>query len=258
MSSSSWVKCGHELTAQVASTQPPQTGSRKGGGLLRVGIIALLILLVLVLPVFPRDRVVYVDGTTQTVTISTSYNTLVSTFSSQAAMQISVYQGTLEYIPDVYYNIYFNYQNYGYYSYPYYYNSYPYCPYGCSNPPYYYNYPYYWGYPSYNSYNYGYRLANTITVKPTDNVVKVQQSQQSNGFYTLTLTHYDDTSITYNHVFQQSLAQSGTSTVQGSTTATNTITNSVVNPVTNTVACHQCIPQHVTEHVSLLQLILGY
>jgi hypothetical protein len=162
-------------------------------------------------------------------------------------MQVSLYQGTLQYVPNQYYNYYFNYQNY--YSYPSY-RCYQYSYYYCSYPYYYYNSYYN------NSYNYGYYLANTVTVKPSDNVVRVQQSQESNRFSTLTLTHYDGTSVTYRHVFQ-SLTQSGCSTILGTVTVTSTITNSIVNPVTHAMQCQRCILQHVTDHVSLFQLIFG-
>jgi hypothetical protein len=258
------AKCGHELRAGNAfcprcgtptkaprSSQPSQsmqvttqTSSNKG----RVLIIALLILLILIVPVFPRDRVVYVDGVTQIVTMSTSYSTSIQTYANSTPMQVSFYQGTLRYVPDQYYNYYFNYQNY--YGYPSY-RCYQYGYYYCSYPYYYYN-PYY-----NNGYNYGYYLANTVTVKPSDNVIQVQQSQESNGFSTLTLTHLDGTSFTCRHVFQQSLAQSSSSIILGTVTVTSTITNSVVNPVTNAKQCQRCILQHVTDHVNLLQLIFG-
>ena len=268
MPAASCAKCGHRLkkgdkfcpkcgtsttveelhssrkTAPV-TTQPPRTSSNQARV---VVIVALLILLILIIPVFPRDRVVYVDGVTQTLVQSTSYNTMTQTYANPTPTQMSLYQGTFQYIPDQYYYYYFNYPPYyvcyGYYS-----------PYACPYPPYY--YPYNWYYP--NSYNYGFHFANTITIQPSDNVVQVQQSQESNGFSTLVLTHYDGTSFTYRHVFQQNLTQSG-STVAGTSTvtATRVVTNWVVNPATTTVQCQRCIPQHVTEHVSLLQLIFNF
>ncbi len=249
----------------VVPTQPPQTRSNNRGGLGKVVIIALLILVILIVPVFPRDRVVYVDGVTQTVTLSTSYNTVSQVYASPTLTQISVYQGSLQYVPDQYYNQYYQ-NNYGYplqqtcNDYSYYYSYYWYPNNYYSYP--YYSYPYYcnnygsYNYPYYSS-NYPYNYANTVTVNPSDNVVRVQQSQESTQFWTLILTHYDGTSNTYSHVFQQSLTQSGTSTIPGTTTVTNTITNSAVNPVATQVPCQNCIPQHVTDHVSLLQLIFG-
>jgi hypothetical protein len=241
---------GSQSSQQVeagATTPPTRTFSNTG----RVVIIALLVLLVLIIPVFPRDRVVYVDGVTQTLAQSTSYNTKTQAYANPTPMQMSLYQGSFQHIPDQYYYYYFNNQ-------PYYgcYQPYgSYYPYGCSYP--YYYYPFNWYYS--NSYNYGFHFANTITIQPSDNVVRVQQSQESNGFSTLVLTHYDGTSFTYRHVFQQNLTQSG-STVAGTSTVTSTsiVTNSVVNPVTTTLQCQRCILQHVTDHVSLLQLIFNF
>jgi hypothetical protein len=263
------AKCGHGLRKGVAfcpkcgtptkleasqspqqveavATPPARTSSNRG----RVAIIALLILLVLIVPVFPRDRVVYVDGVTQTIAQSTSYNTMTQAYANPTPIQMSLYQGSFQYIPDQYYYYYFNNQPYsGCYQYGYYY------PYYCSYP--YYYYPYNWYYS--NSYNYGYHFVNTITIQPSDNVVRLQQSQESNGFSTLVLTHLDGTSFTYRHVFQQSLTQSGP-TVAGTSTVTGTsiVTNSAVTPVTATVQCQRCVLQHVTDHVSLLQLIFNF
>jgi hypothetical protein len=239
---------GSQSSRQMApvAAQPPRTYSNRG----RVAIIAFLILLVLIIPIFPRDRVVYVDGVTQTLVQSTSYNTMTQTYSNPTPMQMNLYQGSFQYIPDQYYYYYFNNQPYyGCYQYGYFY------PYGCSYP--YYYYPFNWYYP--NSYNYGFHFANTMTIQPSDNVVQVQESQESNGFSTLVITHNDGTSFTYRHVFQQNLTQSG-STVAGTSTVTGTriVTNSVVNPVTTTVQCQRCVSQHVTEHVSLLQLIFNF
>jgi len=275
-------------SAPVVYEQPKNSGS----GVAKWIIIGLLIVLVLIIPVIPRDRVVYVNGVTQAVTISTSYNTSVQAYTTTAPIQVGVYQGTLQYIPDQFYSQYSN-QNfysqyyYGNYQYPYYYNYYPYsnasspsCHYSyyddyyCTysyyyypysnygynnyqNPYYGYNYPY--GYnnyaPYYGSYN---NYVTTVTVNPNDNVVRVQQTQESNGLVTLTLTHFDGTSIMYRHVTQQNLAQSATSTIPATSIVTNTITNSVVAPITSAVQCQNCILQHVTDHVSILQLLLGH
>lgn len=273
-------------SAQVVHGQPQNSR----GGVATVVVIALLIILILVVPIFPRDRVVYVNGVTQAVTMSTSYNTSIQTYTTSAPMQIGVYQGTLQYIPDQYYSQYYNqnyYNQYYYgnyynqYQYPYYYGNYyantssPSCYYGsyddyyCSYS-YYYYYPYYgyynnypYRYTYYNNYspyysNYNYNYATTVTVNPSDNVVRVQQTQESNGLMTLTLTHFDGTSNTYRHVIRQSLAQSATSTIPLTNIVTNTITNSAVTPVTSAVQCQNCILQHVTDHVSLIQLLLGY
>jgi hypothetical protein len=270
----------------VAYAQPKNSSGRMVKGV----VIGLLIILILIVPVIPRDRVVYVNGVTQAVTMSTAFNTSIQTYTTTAPMQIGVYQGTLQYIPDQYYNQYYN-QNYnqnyynqnyyGVYQYPYYYGSYPYtsispscyyntyddyyCSYSYYYYPYYgyYNYRYRYGYnnyaPYYSSYNkYNSIYATTVTVNPSDDIVRVQQTQESNGLTTLTLFHFDGTSTTYNHVTQQNLAQSATSTIPMTSIVTNTITNSAVTPVTSAVECQNCILQRVTDYVSLLQLMLGY
>ena len=261
----------------VAYAQPKNSSGRIAKGV----VIGLLIILILIVPVIPRDRVVYVNGVTQAVTMSTAFNTSIQTYTTTAPMQIGVYQGTLQYIPDQYYNQNYNQnfynQYYGSYQYPYYYGSYPYtsspsCYYSyynnyyCSYSYYYYPYNGYYNYryrygsnnyaPYYSSYNNNY--ATTVTVNPSDDIVRVQQTQESNGLTTLTLFHFDGTSTTYNHVTQQNLAQSATSTIPMTSIVTNTITNSAVTPVTSAVECQNCILQHVTDYVSLLQLILGY
>jgi len=263
-------------SAPVAYSQPQSSSGRVVKGV----IIGLLIILVLIVPVIPRDRVVYVNGVTQSVTMSTAYNTSIQTYTTTTPMQVGVYQGTLQYIPNQYYsqsyNQNYNQYNYGGYQYPYYYGSYPYtntspscyysyynnyyCSYSYYYYPYsgYYNYRYRYGYSNYAPY-YGYNnYATTVTVNPSDDIVRVQQTQESNGLTTLTLFHFDGTSTTYNHVTQQNLAQSATSTIPMTGIVTNTITNSAVTPITSAVQCQNCILQHVTDYVSLLQLILGY
>jgi hypothetical protein len=260
--------------AHVVYTQP-QTKST--GGAARGLIIALLLVLILIIPIFPRDRVVYVNGVTQTVMMSTSYNTSIQTYTISTSTQIGVYEGTLRYVLDQYYNHYYN-QYYLNYYYPAYYVGYqnktsrytPYCYYIGYDDYYYcsYSYTYYYPYYAYYYYspyyayyyvpNYTNSYLSTVTIKPSDEVVRVQQTQEMNGLMTVTLTHFDGTSDTYRHVLQQSLVQSGEASVPAAGTVTNTITNSVVNPVTSAVECQSCMPQHVTDHVSLLQLLLRY
>lgn len=277
--------------SQPAHVVYTQSQTRSTGGMARGLIIALLFVLILIVPVFPRDRVVYVNGVTQTVTMSTSYNTSIQTDTTTTSTQIGVYQGALRYIPNQYYNQYYYYQSYYslYYS-NYYYPGYyyyfsnghngtlahvPYCYqinrhyYYCSYPyTYYYYYPYY-GYYSYSPYYsyYNYYVpyysdynshVTTVTIRPGDEVVQVRQTQEMNGLMTMTLTHFNGTSDTYKHVLQQNLVQSAQASVPATGTVTNTITNSVVNPVASTVECQSCMPQHVTDHVSLLQLLLNY
>ena len=200
----------------------------------------------MIVPVFPRDKIVYVDGSTQTVTMSTAYNTSFQTFTTDTQVTIKVYKGTLNYVSDSYYNNYYQYW-YGNYGNNCYYSSY-YGGYVCSN----YNYGMW---PYYGQSQYGYY---TVTIDPSDNIVKIEQTQESNGLWTLILTHQDSSSDTYRHVYKMDLSQTGTSQATGTVTMTNTITNSMVNPVTFSVPCQACIPQHVTEHVSLIQILFGF
>ncbi|MGD0423793.1 MAG: zinc ribbon domain-containing protein [Candidatus Bathyarchaeia archaeon] len=260
------VKCGNKLTEDesfcpkcgapmrvAAPTQPaqpyqptPQSNSNKVWGIDKRIIVVVVVFLVLIVPVFPRDKVIYVDGSTQTMTMSTSYITSVQRYATQSEISINVYKGTLNTVSDTYYNSYSNYW-YGNYNNGCYYSDY-YGGWVCGN----YNYSYW---PYYGQSQYGY---NTVTVDPSDNIVKIHQTQESNGLWTMVLTHYDGTTDTYRHVYQMDLTRTGTSTVQGSVTASNTITNSAITPVTFSVPCQACIPQHVTEHVSLLQLLFGF
>lgn len=230
-------KCGKPVTQQAttSTSASPATGSR-GGFDKRLLLVIALVFIVLVVPVFPRDRIVYVDGQTQTVTQSTSYATSFQTYTTQSDISIKVYKGSLKTVSDTYY----------YYYQQYYQNCYV-DSYGNV-------YCYYNQWPNYNQYGY----TNSITIDPSDNVVKLDQTQESGGLWTITLTHYDGTADTYRHVFSTDMTKTATSTVQGTVTMTNTITNTIVNPVTSNAPCQQCIPQHVTDHVSILQMLLGY
>lgn len=243
--------CGASVGGVAPPTQPVQpyqsTPQRNPNNIWKIVAVGIILLLILIVPVFPRDKVIYVDGSTQTMTMSTQYNTSVQTYTTQSDVSIKVYKGTLNLVSDSYYNNYYNYW-YGNYNNNCYYSNY-YGGWVCLNNNYNYNYWPYYGQSQYYS---------TVTVDPSDNVVKIQQTQESNGLWTMLLTHYDGSSDTYRHVYQMDLTQTGTSTVPGSVTMSNTITNSVVNPVTFSVPCQACIPQHVTDHVSLLQLIFGF
>jgi len=247
-------KCGTPIQGVTTPLQPiqpvqptpqPATTSNKVWGIDKRIFVVAVIFLILIVPVFPRDKVIYVDGSTQTATMSTSYNTSLQTYMTDTQMSIKVYKGTLNYVTDSYYNNNYQYWYNSNYSNACYYSSY-YGGWVCSN----YNY----NWPNYGQSQDYY----TVTVDPTDNVVKVQQTQESNGLWTFVLTHYDGTSETYRHVYKTDVTQSGTSTVSGTVTMTSTLTNSVANPVTFSVPCQACIPQHVTERVSLIQLLFGF
>jgi hypothetical protein len=222
--------------ARLGPQAPPKPSPVSGNlwGIPKGILILALIALVLIVPVIPRQRVIYVNGTTQTVTQSTSYVTSYRSYTTNNQVSIKVYKGSLQYVTDQYYQYY---QQYYYQCYWDQYGNYV-----C----------YYQDWPNYQSYTY------SVTVDPSDEIVKMEQTNESGGLVTITLTHYDGTQDTYRHVFSTDMTKSATTTVQEVTSVTDTITNSIVNPVTNTVPCQNCIAETVTDHVSILQILLGY
>jgi hypothetical protein len=87
----------------------PQPSSNKVWGIDKRILVVVVLFLILVVPVFPRDKIIYVNGSTDTVTMSTSYNTSVQTYTTQSEVSIKVYKGTLNLVSDSYYNNYYNY-----------------------------------------------------------------------------------------------------------------------------------------------------
>lgn len=241
--------CGRKLEADAefcpkcgapTKTLPPTkaaTGGRIGGLDKRLVIAIVIILVVLMLPVFPRDEIVYVSGQTMTTEIyqSTSFQTSLQAYSTMSQQTIQVYTGTLQYVQSQYYNYYAPYYTScvrGYYGII-----------RCGG---------YYTWPNYNLYT------TTITISPSNNVVSVQATQ--NGYLsTVTLTMANGSTTTYTNVFNNNLSQTGTSTVQVAVTQTSTVTQTTMVPATTamSVPCDSCVPQHVTRHVSLLQLLLG-
>lgn len=229
-------KCGKSVTglAQQQAVQKSPTG-RRVAGIPAWIIIGVLIIIILVVPVIPRHRTVYVAGSTQVVTQTTSFGTTFQTITTNTQNQIQVYKGSISWVSDQYYNYYQ--QDY--------YNCY-YDQYGN----YYCNYTYW---PNYNS-----QYTGSATIDPSDQVIKVESTNEASGLITLTLTHLDGTQDTYRHVISEDLTKGAVITVTGTATLTNTVTNSVVNPVTNTVPCQNCVAQDTVEYVSILGLLLGY
>jgi zinc ribbon protein len=233
-------KCGTPVEGAAAVAQAPaQPAARKGFSAPGVGkwvIVAIIVFLILVVPVFPRDRILYVDGTTQTVTNQIQYSTSFQVYTTTTSSQVAVYAGSYQYFSNYYYN---------------YYNSY----WGG-------NYCYWYHHQIVCNYNYwpwyGQSYGTTVTVTPGQQVVSVTRTQQSSGLESLTLTYLNGQSTTVQNVYNDNLTPSGAATVQSTAVVTNTVTNTITTPVTQTVPCHQCIPQHVTDHVSILQLLLGY
>jgi len=223
----------------AVAQEPAEPGERKplidwrfGKWLIAIGIVFIIV----VVPVFPKETVVYVDGTTQTVTNQIQYSTSFEASTTNASSQISVYTGSYAYLSNYYSNNYY----YNYCSYCcYWYDQEPICNYG------------YWPWyaPSYGT---------PVTVTAAQQVVSVTRTPQPGGLETLTLTYYNGQSARVQNVYKDNLSQSGTATVQTKAIVTSTITDTITAPVTQTVPCHQCVPEHVTEYVSLLQVLLGF
>jgi len=233
-------KCGKPVTELPVKTGTISQGGKVGGIDKRVLIVIGVIILILIVPVFPRDTIIYVAGQTAT-TVSyqfTSYQTSYQAYPTTTLQSVQVYVGTLMYVPSAYYGYYGSYYS------------------GCYRGPY--GYIRCGGYYSWPNYNY---YTNTVTISPSSNVVNVQDTRQPNGYLsTVVLTKADNSTVTYTNVFNDNLTPTGTSTIQSIVTQTSTVTQSALvatSSVTN-VACENCIPQHVTEHVSLLQLLLGF
>ena len=243
-------KCGAPVarpTVAQAPTQTPvqptqPTGRRGfGGGVAMWVLVAVIVIIILVVPIFPRDTIVYVNGTTQTVTNQVQYSTSFNVYTTTTTSQIPVYTGSYQYFSTDYYSYYYNYYyNYGW----------------GSNSCYWYHHQivcnyYYWPWyaPSYGT---------TVSVTAAQQVVSVTRTQGSTGLESLTLTYYNGQSSTIQNVYSDNLTPGATTTVQSNAVVTNTITNTITTPVTQTVPCQQCIPEHVTEHVSILQMLFGY
>jgi multidrug efflux pump subunit AcrA (membrane-fusion protein) len=213
--------------------------SGKIWGIDRRFVVIALIFVVLIVPVFPRDKIIYVDGqTTTTQTFqSTSYMTSLQSYMTTTQNTVQVYVGNLQMVSDTYYQYYQNYYQYCYYD-----------PYGNI-------------YCDYNYWPYGYnQYTTTVQIDPSDRYVKRAITQESGGLYTVTLTSDDGQTQVFRHVSSMDLTLTGTANVVVTVTQTNTITSSVVNPQTtvSTVSCQKCMPEHITEHVSILQLLLGF
>ena len=230
-------RCG--ASTKGVQTAKTNTGSKIGGVDKRLAIGILVILVILMLPIFPRTETVYVSGTTMTTEIyqSTSFQTSLQAYSTVSQQSIQVYTGTLQYVQAQYSNYYAPYYAscvrgfYGIVR----------CGYG--------------GWPNLSLYT------TTVTISPSQNVVNIQSTPGPNGYLStvvLTMANGGGT-MTYNNVFNSNLAQTGTSTAQVTVTATSTVTGTTVVPATTVMSgpCNSCVPQNVTRHVSILQLLLG-
>jgi hypothetical protein len=133
---------------------------------------------------------------------------------------------------------------------------------------YYYNFGYYnacyWRFGHifcyYNTWPYYSSYLQIMTIQPSQHIVTISESQAPNGLDTLTLTSYEGTVQTITDVVDSSgLTQTGTATVSATSVITNTVVNTITNPATTiyNVPCQRCVPQQVTERVSILQLLFG-
>lgn len=220
------------------SNQPATTTSDKIWGIDKRFIIVAILFLVVILPIFPHQKTIMIDGqtTTTVVTQVASFTTVTQSVQSGTQTSIPVYVGYVRTVPDTYYGYYNNYYRNCYWRY-----GRIYC-YG-------YNY-----WPSYNTY------INTVTVSASERIVSISESQGPNGLETMTLTSYDGNVRTIQNVVDASnLSQTGTATVSGTTIVANTIVNTLFSPTTVAfpVDCKQCVQQTVTENISILQWILG-
>ena len=245
-------RCGTEVTRilpPVAGFQP-QTGpqaptyssqSKQTRGFdnrMWVVVFVIIVIVILILPVFPRTRIVYVNGTTQTVTNTTSFSTSLQVITQSTQSQVPVYTGSFQYFSNTnYYNYYGN--NNWWNTGCYWLHGHIVCNY----------YNWYWYQPSYGQ---------TVTVSASDNVVNVLRTQQGSSESLILVYSNGQQSQTYQNVYVDNLAPNGVSTMPGTVVVTNTIVNTIVNPVTQTVPCNQCVPMTVTDHVSILQLLFGF
>ena len=225
------AKCGKpvKLSASAESAVKSRMSGKVGGIDKRFLFAIAVIILILVVPVIPRDKIVYVSG--QTTTLQTFQSTSLQTVQTTTQSSIQVYVGTILYVSAQYYAYY-----QPYYS-------------GCVRGYYGVIRCGYTSWPNWSAYT------TSITVNPSDNIVSIQDTQEAGGYLsTVTLTRYDGSVVTYAHVVNDSLTQTGTAMVQASGTQTSTVTQTL-STVMN-VPCDKCIPQHVTEYVSLVQLLL--
>jgi len=196
--------------------------------------VAVVIFVILVAPIIPSTKIVYVNGNVQTVTSTVQYSTAFQVYTTTSSSQISVYTGSYLYLSN-YSRDYYYYCSYCCY----WYNQIPICNY------------LYW--PWYEP-----KRQATVTISAAQQVVSVTKTPQPMGLETLTLTYYNGQSITIQNVYHDNLTQNGTITIPSIVVATNTIVNTATTPVTETVPCYECVPEHVTEYVSILQLLFGY
>jgi len=197
-------------------------------GIDRRFVVGALIIVFLVAPVFPREKTVQVTDTVQTTITNTSYQYQTLTQASQ--QQVTVVVGNMVQLPQ-----------------------------GGNNNCYW--DPYYgWICPGYGAnisgqsacgYGYG---TTTITVDISDKIIRYDQVNEQGGTWTITLTSINGQTTVYRGVCSFDLTYTGQATVTTSQVVVNTQaipnTQVVTQPVTHT--------EVITEHVSILQMLLGY
>ncbi len=208
-----------------SQSRPPSYSNDKVWGIdKRFLVVAVIVFVILIIPVFPRDTVVMVDGTTQTIVNSPSISTNVQVSTISTNSQMSVYTGSFQYFTSMY--PYWGSQWYGG----------SYCYYGSGH-------HYHCNYNSWPWYNQWQSYGNTVTVTPQMQVVNViYGSIGYNGLESVTLVYSNgQQSQTYNNVYNDQLQPGGTYSVPSIGTVTNTITNTIMVPVQETVPCTGCV-----------------
>lgn len=105
-----------------------------------------------------------------------------------------------------------------------------------------------------NSFNSG----NTI-VDPSDHIIRVDYVNEPGGTYTVTLYSYEGQQMVFRQVFGYDLTRTGTAQVQGQgQTLVTPVVTPVATPVQNVQQQQVTRSEVITEHVSILQILLGY
>jgi uncharacterized Zn finger protein (UPF0148 family) len=105
-----------------------------------------------------------------------------------------------------------------------------------------------------NSFNSG----NTI-VDPSDHVIRVDYVNEPGGTYSVTLYTYEGQQMVFRAVYGYDLTRTGTAQVQGQGQVLITpVVTPVPTPMQNVQQQQVKHSNVITEHVSILQILLGY
>jgi hypothetical protein len=235
-------RCGKVVTTVLPPTPealqqpqaPPQAAAQSGTlwGIDKRILLLALVLLILVLPIFPREKIV--NGTTSQYITITNTSYAYQTVTQPAQQEITVVVGNMRQVPQ-----------------------------GSSGPgPCYWDPRYGWICPYYGGWGYGgwssscnnWRGTTQIVIDVSDRIVKYDQVNEPGGTWTITTTSYSGQTQVYRGVCSLDLTYTGKATVQTTQIVVNTQT------IPNVQVQQETIPtqQVVIEHVSLLQILLGY